>query len=403
MARTGRRRGIRTARFATVALVVAVGCFGLAAPAGAANPWVRVAVPSPSAEANLLFSVSCVNATTCTAVGFFYGTNNERALIMNTTNGSTWTRRTVIPPSPITELRDVSCTSPVQCTAVGTYFTGFVNNEINLATLVIRTTDGVTWSRVPSPNPGGLSSELRSVSCVTANRCRAVGLAGGRTLVLRTSNGTSWFREASPNRGTGVNELSAIDCVTNASCTAVGSYHPVPGENVRARTLVMRMDDGPPWALTPSPNPAPSAAQSYLNDVSCVSPTTCVTVGFVGPFAGTPRAFVLRTTNGVTWTRSVTPAATGEVELAGVDCQSATACTATGLVWNAAHDRLLANAILRTTNGTSWSSPSPSSEVANRGLLGVSCATEVTCVSVGVFTATGSTNDPRRPLVMRET
>jgi hypothetical protein len=385
-------------------LALVLVCWAFPTAAGAANPWVRVAVPSPSAARNVLFSVSCVSATTCTAVGYYFPTGGERALIMSTTNGSTWTRRSVAPPSDVAELRDVACTSPVQCTAVGTYFVGFVNGEIKLATFIVRMIDGVNWTRVPSPNPGGLSSELNSVSCVTANRCRAVGAAGDRTLVLRTSNGTSWFREPSPNLGTGVNELQSIDCVNNAACTAVGAYRPVPGENVRARTLIVRTNNGPPWVVAPSPNPAPSQAESLLNEVSCSSPTSCVAVGFVGPLAtGAPRGFILRTTDGVAWARSATPNSTGEIELAGVDCQSATACTATGIIWNANHDRLLSNVILRTTNGTSWSSPSPSSEQSARGLIGVSCVTEITCWSVGTFNTTGSLDDPLRPLVLRET
>jgi hypothetical protein len=364
---------------------------------------VRVAAPSPSAQRNVLAGVSCATPTTCTAVGHFETAAGVFSLVVTTSDGTTWTRRAIPAPSNLAELRDVSCVSATECTAVGTYFPD--DASAGLSTFVVRTANGVNWTRATSPTPGGMWSVLSSVACVTATRCRAVGQTGNRTLVLRTSNGQQWFREASPNLGNGPNELRAIDCSSNAQCTAVGHYYATGADRALARTLVVRLTFGPPWVAVPSPNPAPATSNSPLNDVSCSAPSSCVAVGTIEPAAGgVKRAFILRTTDGTTWTRASTPVVGRDIELAGVDCQSATTCTAVGFEYNPANNnRILHASLLRTTDGTTWSSPSPVSERSGRAVLAVSCATDITCVGVGTFNDTGFLDDPLRSLVLKET
>jgi hypothetical protein len=386
-------------------LLIALVCVGLPSAAGAANPWVRVAAPNPGGETNSLLSVSCATETTCTAVGYYVGTGGVRPLIVRTTNGTTWVRAT--PPttgSQLAQLHDVSCTSPTDCTAVGTYSDGVVNGELHFATLVYRTTNGTGWQRVQSPNPNGFSSILWGVSCLAPTKCRAVGDAEGNSLVLRTSNGTNWFRQPTPNRGAGANYLISVDCVTQANCVAVGFYYATPTETAKTKTLVLRTTGGPTWVVASSPNPSPATSDNFLNYVSCVAPSTCHAVGGVDPIT-TPvkRAFILRTTNnGSLWSRSATPTIAGDSDLRGVSCQSATECTAVGIQWNAGHTTF-SGAILRTTNGTSWTSPSPAAEIAGRDIVGVSCATPAKCFGVGGFDLTGDPDASQRTLVLRET
>src|SRR6185436_19682549 len=98
-------------------------------------------------------AVDCTMANDCTAVGHYYSADGVRALAMRTTDGTTWVRQQVPAVSSLAELRDLDCTTPTTCTAVGTYVvpaTGFV-----FKTLVMRTTNGTSWQRVTTPNPGG--------------------------------------------------------------------------------------------------------------------------------------------------------------------------------------------------------------------------------------------------------
>lgn len=392
-------------RFAQVfagALLISAVCVTAATPAGAANAWVRRAAPSPSADYNQLQAVSCVTETACTGVGTYLGSTGFKSLIVHTTDGVNWTRTPA--PSPggfLNILLDVSCTSATACTAVGAYASGGDINNPDLRTLILRTTNGTTWARIPSPNPAGIPSELQGVSCLTATKCRAVGDFGGNSLVLITSNGTSWFRQESPNRGDGANYLLAVDCESTSACTAVGLYFNRPLDQEKARTLVMRTTDTRTWVPVESPNPSPNTSDTFLNDVSC-SGTTCTAVGGVDPSPGTKRSFILRTTNGTSWTRAATPSTTGETELRGISCQSATECTAVGIEWNAANT-LFTSSLLRTTNGTAWAKPSPTSEKLGHRVNSVSCATAVKCMAVGGFNATGNPDDRFKSLVLRET
>lgn len=396
------RATTRIAQALAAALLISSVSVAAAAPAGAANAWNRRAAPSPSPNFNQLQSVSCVTATVCTAVGTFLANSGFKSLIVHTTDGVNWTRTPA--PSPggfLNILLDVSCTSATACTAVGTYASGGDISNPDLRTLILRTTNGTTWVRIPSPNPGGIPSELQGVSCLTATKCRAVGDFGGNSLVLITSNGTSWFTQNSPNRGDGANYLLSVDCETTNDCTAVGLYFNTSANAEKARTLVLRTTNARTWIPVDSPNPSPQNSDNFLNDVSC-SGTTCTAVGGVDPSPAAKRAFILRTTNGANWTRAATPTTTGETELRGVNCQSATECTAVGIEWNAANT-LFTSSLLRTTNGTSWASPSPSSEKLGHRVNRVSCATPVTCMAVGGFNTSGDPAGNFKSLVLRET
>jgi hypothetical protein len=391
----------RCGRALVGALVVAAVCVALPVAAGAGNAWRLRAGPNPGARYTELESVSCVTATICTAVGTYAGPTAFKSLITRTTDGIHWVR--LAAPSPgrfLNVLLGVSCTSATTCTAVGTQADDQDEQGFRLRPFIVQTTNGTTWTQLPSPRPPGRESELIGVSCVTATRCRAVGDGGGRSLALITSNGTSWYRQVTPNRGRGANNLLAVDCQTTSSCTAVGYYFDRATEGEKARTLVLRTTDARTWIPVATPNPSPKTSDAFFEGVSC-SGTTCTAVGGVDPAPGTPRAFIMRTVDGNTWTRSATPTAPNEVELGSVDCLSATECTAVGVQFDAAH-LLFKSSLLRTTNGTSWTSPSPSSEITGHRVDHVSCAILNRCMAVGAR-GSGAENSNYKSLILRET
>jgi photosystem II stability/assembly factor-like uncharacterized protein len=372
--------------------------FAWPSPAGAANPWVRVGAPSPGPELTSLAAVRCLTATTCFAVGSFVtAAGVARTLVLRTTDGTNWTRAAA--PSPAdSSLEDVSCTSATNCTAVGVTSTGVGDADA----LVLRTTDGSSWKRIAMPALGGTPHELHGISCVTATRCRAVGSIGaGRTLVLRTSDGATWFRQSSPNRGLS-SYLRSVDCTSNVSCTAVGGYLPQPPGSP-ARTLALHTTDGRTWSRVVTPSPSPNTTSNDLWDVDCTSQSHCTAVGGTTS-AIALRGLVVRTTDGgTTWQRRTTPPAAGPVVLQGVACQSPTQCSAVGHKRNGLATLAFTAALLRTTNGSTWTSPNPGSERAGRDLHGVACVTAAACVAVGAFHPSGGFDLPIRSLILRET
>ena len=172
------KRGTRAriAQALAAALVISGVSVAAAPPAGAANAWIRRAAPSPSPDYNQLQAVSCVTETVCTGVGTYLGNTGFKSLIVHTTDGVSWTRTAA--PSPggfLNILLDVSCTSATACTAVGTYASGGDLNDPDLRTLVLRTTNGTTWARIPSPNPAGAPASCKASA---ASPRRSAGRSG---------------------------------------------------------------------------------------------------------------------------------------------------------------------------------------------------------------------------------
>lgn len=356
-------------------------------PAGADTPWIRLPSPAPSDQAALA-DVSCVTATSCVAVGHYWGTRKQNSLVVRTTDGITWTR--IASPSPgryYNKLDALSCVSAVECTAVGAFSTLAVDAY---QPLVLRTTNGTDWDWVPTDRFGH-QSWLVGVSCTSATRCRAVGTGGFLQIIIGTTNGVTWLPQPTPVVESEM-AIRSIDCVSNVRCTAVGSYK---GGNGRLRTLVLRTDDGRTWEQRASLNPAPKIAGATLDDVSCGSASTCTAVGTVDPIGLVNRAFILRSTDGETWTRSATPDGSRTI-LRGVSCSSAITCTAIGY---RANDGAIA--ILRTINGTSWVAVDSGAARPGREAAEVSCALPTACVAVGLYRPAPPVVS--RPLVLKET
>ncbi len=126
--------------------------------------------------------VSCTTATACTAVGYYdSGTGAHGLTLAERWGGSTWQMQSSQNPDlsigAANVLYGVSCVSLTRCTAVG-----LVSTISGVATLAERWQGG-TWSVQSTPNyAGSTSSSLAAVSCMQAGPCIAVGSASGDTL-----------------------------------------------------------------------------------------------------------------------------------------------------------------------------------------------------------------------------
>ena len=137
------------------------------------------------------------------------------------------------------ELFGVTCLSATSCTAVGSGDKKEPGSTFAEGKTLVEHWNGTAWSIVPSPNRAG-SDVLEGVSCVSASACTAVGWSAalhanghGQTLI-ETWNGTAWSIVPSPNQGTTGSLLSGVSCVSAGACTAVGYYGSGP------KTLVER-------------------------------------------------------------------------------------------------------------------------------------------------------------------
>ncbi len=87
-------------------------------------------------------------------------------------------------------------------------------------------------------------------------------------------NGTSWAAQTVPNpSGASFTRLTGVNCASDTSCVGVGTYL-----NSAEREVPMAQRwNGSSWSVEAAP--APTAAHSHLDAVSCPAGATCMAVG----------------------------------------------------------------------------------------------------------------------------
>ncbi|MCL4445595.1 MAG: hypothetical protein M1134_01785, partial [Actinobacteria bacterium] len=332
--------------------------------------WSIVASPSTSSsQDNLLSGISCVSSTSCTAVGYYY-INADAQPLIESWNGTSWS--IVASPNPSGSNRSllfgVSCVGSTSCTAVGSY-----DSTVNQT--LIESWNGTSWSITSSPNPPGtLNNRLYGVSCTSSTSCTAVGYYNDNAVsqtLIESWNGTNWSIAASPNTSFSQdNHLSGASCVGSTSCTAVGYYY-----NGSVDQTLIESWNGTSWSIAADPN-AFFWQGSYLSSVSCTSSTSCTAVGYYNN-NGVSQTLI-ESWNGTSWSIATSPGGPGS-ELSGVSCTSSTSCTAVGSSGS--------ETLIESWNGTSWSIASspyvPGS--LNNYLNGVSCTSSTSCTAVGNY------------------
>ncbi len=299
--------------------------------------WTIVSSPNTSAtQSNFLLGVTCASASECWAVGYYYNDNVISQTLIERWDGTSW----AIVGSPNTSASDynslsgVTCVSASECWAVGYYFTSdnFVDQTL------IERWDGISWSIISSPNTSTTEANVvLGVTCVSASECWAAGYYYGlddlisRTLIERW-DGTSWTIVNSPNTNTLSNVLLGVTCGSASDCWAVGNYA-VTGSVLQ--TLIERWN-GTSWEIVSSPNT--SVTQSnLLYGVTCGSTSDCWAVGYyiVDAMSNLNQTLIERW-DGTSWEIVSSPntSATQSNLLYGVTCGSTPDCWAVGYYYN---------------------------------------------------------------------
>jgi hypothetical protein len=243
----------------------------------------------------------------------------------------------------------------------------------------------VSWSVVPSPNPSPIT-QLNGVSCVSPTACMAVGITGppaNRTLA-EVEHGTRWSVVATPSPGRGHRaQLNAVSCVSATVCTAVGFYVTARGSY---KTLVESWN-GTRWSVVPSPNPTPGIFVE-LYGVSCLSAIACTATGITADHRVRSDISLIETWNGTRWSVVPSPNHRKHDFLDGVSCVSPTACMAVGSTGVYSPITLI-----ESWNGTNWSVlPSPHPGVESF-LYHVSCLSATACIATGTENVHGIGNE----------
>jgi hypothetical protein len=376
-------------RLAVSAVVIGVVLSG-AVPASASTAWRVQAVPKPPGS-TLLQGVSCPVRGDCTAVGFSVYHGNQHALAEHW-DGSSWAIEPVPHPAGAlqTILYGVSCISATSCTAVGTYYPQ-PTPGLGYQPLAEHW-DGTRWTIQLTPIPAGApQAQLYGVSCASATSCTAVGFyyvgAGGKSGPLGEHwNGTRWAIQPVPLPPLASDaQLEGVSCPTASDCTAVGEYTLLNNTFPFAARWT-----GTRWTSQVLPHPA--GTYFLLLAVSCWQPGRCAAVG--GSFNGStgqPETSVVERQTGTSWTLRQ-DAAPAHTTLYGVACPSAQSCTAVGgdvLAWPPPSP---GTTVAEYWDGTSWAlqAAPPPPGVYGAAMSGVSCLAPAYCTAVGAYVMPGS-------------
>jgi hypothetical protein len=294
------------------------------------------------------------------------------------------------------QLSGVSCTSPTACTAVGN-----TGSDAATAEPLAERWNGRTWTIQPTPRPAGTADgAFAAVSCTSPTACTAVGSAevragrgiAGEPLAERW-NGRTWTIQPTPRPAGG--GFSGVSCTSPTACTAVGGHALRNGSG----TVLAERWNGRRWTIQPTARlPGTTAGLfnvSSFSGVSCTSATACTAVGESGTtgLGHTPVTSgfmpLAESWNGTGWAIQPmpAPAAATETTLAGVQCTSATACTAVG---GSEHGNVSGTVLAERWDGAQWAIlPGPASSSLSSSTLdeyaGVSCTSPARCTAVGVL------------------
>ena len=256
---------------------------------------------------------------------------------------------------------DVAAVSARSAWAVG-YFPAV---DDGYSSLTARWSNG-TWSRVPSPNPGGQGTALNGVAATSAGNAWAVGTAYGKATGSATGseaiilhwNGKSWARVSIPHPGD--EQLTGVTATSASNAWAVGGY-----QDIAAGTggILILHWNGKSWTQVPSPAGIP-AVSPEAGGITATSASNAWIVGtaFVGSAGVTSTRTVILHWNGKSWTRvpSPTPGTTGHGLGSGLSSVAATSAGNAWAVGTTDYGFGVEKTLILHWNGKSWTQvPSP--------------------------------------------
>jgi hypothetical protein len=384
--------------------------------------WVPTSVPLPATLPDgvqpsyaVLSQNSCVSPTSCVAVGYVSGGGTYP--LIETLGSGGWSA--YLAPLPqgyasdgsgatYASLTSVSCTPDGGCSAVGDYQEPG-GSQVGL----IETLSSGVWTATEAPSSAGTNGgvvNLRSVSCVSATVCTAVGDysdAGSFSPVVYSFSDGGWTIQSAPvlpsNYGSNL-VLASVACPDAADCVAVGSYSDTASSS---QGLVLTFASGT-WSASEAPLPQNAVAEpavsnlAVLDSVDCVDASDCVAGGAYiddGPTgaAGNSDPMLLTLQSGA-WSASAAPVPTDAAPGQGaivtsVSCPSLGACNASGVYATDANGDT--GGMQLTESGSLWTAAdgtAPSSPVTVNGTSGPSdvCAVATQCSFAGAGSGTGS-------------
>ncbi|HEX2070387.1 MAG TPA: hypothetical protein VHF90_01915 [Thermoleophilaceae bacterium] len=333
----------------------------------------------PDADAR---AVSCAQPKACVSIGVSDGETVGRSW-----NGDRWSSMPAMASVEDESITSLQCTASDACVAVGSQDDG--------ADVLVERWDGSAWTTQSASKPAASSeAALNDVSCPAASACVAVGAhrdsGSVRRPLVEAWDGSAWTVQAPIPVPTGAttSELTGVSCVSASACTAVGNYQAGSGD----RYFAVRWN-GTAWTLLSLSGMPSGATSARLEDLVCLSATSCPMVGSYQTSSGRRPLYITSVfgTYGInTW---VTPAGATDAELADI-AHGNGKTVAVGDYTDATGSRkTYATRANGSTSGTIELTPNAPAQ-SDSQLDAVSCTAAGTCMAAGKSSGPGIDSQP---------
>lgn len=268
--------------------------------------WTPSQAPVPPDAANnpvaALTGVSCSSSSYCLAVGQYRTSPKDQSELLSWSGGAWTPSRAPLPANVASNqaeagyLVGVSCVSASSCTAVGSYGDGTIGGPWVL------TETGDSWTSVGAPQPSDSTGngQFWDASCPATSSCVAVGeyesTSSGFAGLLSTGSGSSWTAMSAPMPANGVSSQGAatygVSCASSSRCLAVGVY----SDDTSSEPLLLTKS-GSSWTPAEAPVPANAGSIPYASlwGVSCPSQSFCVAGGVYVDTSGKDQLMLVTT------------------------------------------------------------------------------------------------------------
>jgi plastocyanin len=286
--------------------------------------WVTVPVPAPGTGGAYLRGVGGSSGTDVWAIGYQITRTGANKTLIEHYDGTSWT---ILPsPNPASLASYLSAVIAVAMNdvwAVGHY----LDNGGVYRTLVEHW-DGTSWMIVSSPNAGNGDNALNGIAAASSNDIWAVGYqssapgASSSTLVLHF-DGTSWTIVPSPNPGGLTSSLAGVVAMADGRIWAAGFYY----DGTQGRTLLLHGDTS---GFETVPGEDFPSEGNVLNGIAASGSGDIFAAGYHYPNGTSDYQGLIEHYDGTQWRRVSSAQGASYTYLSGITAQPGGAAWAVG-------------------------------------------------------------------------
>jgi hypothetical protein len=334
-------------RLQLAAAVAAIGILAMPAAASAAQGPGAPKTPVPGVSA--LSGIACPTAKACVSVGSDDNFNGKSAVISAATGAvKVWSGDLAND-----SMNAVACPGTKSCVAV---------SDDAVASVAV-SSGAMKVTATPKPPATGIVA-LGAIACAGTKACYAVGFEGTETASTATVvhlSPAGKLLATKQNNGKGI---AAIACPSATLC--------LMGENYSSGLTIQLLNNGKFGKTQPLP------ANTYIASISCYKASACYALG--GNSTSSPELtdelFPLNPATGAVGTMATIG---GKFDGAQLSCLSATTCLAVGFT-ESGTGSTIKNAAVAIVSGKPGT---PKNYPGNFGLRSVACASASSCYAVG--------------------